>query len=576
MGRRSRFPEAFARNRALWALGALIALLMLPNFVWLWYSHGIITWVCALIVPAILLLTLFSALGNHLWIACFLLTPFAILAPLETYYIASYFRPTSVEVLATVFATNVQETIEYLGDEIFPLCLCLAAATSIALLASWWSLQMRLRWSHASRAWVLASAIAAPFTVVAVASGISAGGLSQRFGNALQMVTALTDAIESGYPFGLVARIADYRREWTKMRNEAARLDSFRFGATRAQVPAEHQAYVLVIGESSRRDHWQLFGYSRPTNPELMHVKNLVPIDNMMSSWSASAMAIPMIVTRKPASSHSINWPEPSIVRAMQEAGFETFWISNQMAIGKDDSPTSIFSMQAGRVRFLNHASWISAGNYDGKLVGALTDALENSHKDVFIVLHMMGSHERYDNRYPREFAIFGPTLADGASNVASRDRRQNSYDNSILYSDHVLGAIIRVLQKRSGISALWFESDHGEDLPTATCSLLGHGNSTPYDFEIPAFFWFSDAYASTYPERVASLGENAGKLTTSAVTFESLIDMAGIDFPGHDKTMSLFSPLWHPITRMVNGLWEVDIDRAVLSKPCGLALPPD
>ena len=56
---------------------------------------------------------------------------------------------------------------------------------------------------------------------------------------------------------------------------------------------------------------------------------------------------------------------------------------------------------------------------------------------------------------------------------------------------------------------------------------------------------------------------------TLSADTFESLIDMAGVTFPGHDETWSLFSPDWHYHTRWVAQTRHIDFDTAHFSKNC-------
>ena len=60
-------------------------------------------------------------------------------------------------------------------------------------------------------------------------------------------------------------------------------------------------------------------------------------------------------------------------------------------------------------------------------------------------------------------------------------------------------------------------------------------------------------------------------KRTLSADTFESLIDMTGADFPGHDASWSLFSPRWRYRPRIVNRPSQLDIDRAKFTKSCGV-----
>ena len=332
---------------------------------------------------------------------------------------------------------------------------------------------------------------------------------------------------------------------------------------------------MLVIGESSRRANWQLFGYRRPTNPSLSRLENLVPLTRFITSWPESIAAIPMILTRrKPAMAWDAPWHEASFLRAMQEAGYETYWISNQQAIGEFDSPVSMYAYEAEHVEWLNHASWTAPGSYDGDLIRPLEDALHASDHDLFIVLHMMGSHVQYDYRYPVAFQRWRPTQLSPPGDGTRIERARNSYDNSILYGDHVLAEVIDVLKQSGAVTALWFESDHGEVIPTPTCDREGHGVGTVSEYEIPAFFWYSDSYARHFPQRVAALRANAAKRTLSADTFESLIDMAGVTFPGHDETWSLFSPDWHYHTRWVAQTRHIDFDTASVDTTCERVLP--
>ncbi|HET6914342.1 MAG TPA: phosphoethanolamine transferase [Rhodanobacteraceae bacterium] len=569
------FRAAHSRM-AIGFIGGLLLLLMLPNVLWLWSAHGISVWVDALVFPLVLLAVWFALLGDWPWLACLLLAPFAALAPLEAFYIAQYHHPTSPEVIATLVATNPRETREYLGTLLIPLLLCMAAGLALALAAAWSSRHGRWPWKSRARAWIVTIAVATPLAAAIVAASSARGGAAVRGHAGITTLDSLAAVVTQGYPFGVISRVHEYRAEWLQMRAEAAKLDAFRFHASRIDALHQRQVYVLVIGESSRRDRWQLFGYDRPTNPELSRVRNLVRIPRMLTSWPESITAIPLILTRKPITSTSPEWHEASVLRAMQEAGFETYWISNQLAIGKFDSPVSTYAYEAEHVEWLNHASWTAPGSYDEDLVQPLRDALKDSNKDLFIVLHMMGSHLSYDYRYPASFKRFVPTYSDRASNVPQGERMYNSYDNTILYTDHVLAQIIGVLRDSKAVTAMWFLSDHGETLPTPTCDRAGHGIGSRYDFQVPAFFWYSNAYARDFPQRVATLRANADKRTLSADTFESLIDMTGVAFPGHDETWSLFSPQWRYRPRIVNPIWQTDYDKSQFGKGCEIVLPPN
>jgi len=553
----------------------LATIVMLPNLVWLWVGHGTDVWVCGLVIPSILLIVFFAILGNRLWLASLLLAPFAALAPLEAFYIDKYLRPTSAEILATLVATNPREAREYLGAAIWMLLLYVLAGFLLAMLVAWRSWQSRLRWNHRSRVWVVTGAILLPPIFFGTAVFTSSGNTSARATDGIHSLVSLTDSIEPGYPFGLFSRIAQYHQQWQKMRMGAARLDAFRFKAYRVAAIRRRQVYVFVLGESSRRDHWQLFGYGRPTNPQLLKLNNLVTIPDLVTSWPESINAIPLILTRKPITTSSPIWKEASILRAMWEAGFDTYWISNQLAIGKFDSPVSTYAYEAKHVQFLNHASYSDPGSRDEVLLKPLMDALRDSPNDLFVVLHMMGSHTDYDYRYPSSFEHFRPTQTDPGREDSRQERTRNSYDNTILYTDHVLAQIIDTLRGTDAVSALFFESDHGESLPSQTCSLGGHGNGTRYEYQVPALFWYSEAYDKTFPGRVAILRANSDKKVLNGDTFESLIDMAGINFPGHDESRSLFSPQWTYRPRIVNSPWQANIDSAEFSNRCEFVMPP-
>ena len=124
----------------------------------------------------------------------------------------------------------------------------------------------------AVRMGALALVIATPLAMAIVAGVKEPGGRAARLHAGQQKLSGLAMEIQYGYPFGLFQRLADYHRLWKGMREDASRLDTFRFHAHRVADFGRRQVYVLVIGEASRRANWQLFGYDRATNPELMKV----------------------------------------------------------------------------------------------------------------------------------------------------------------------------------------------------------------------------------------------------------------------------------------------------------------
>ena len=83
-------------------------------------------------------------------------------------------------------------------------------------------------------------------------------------------------------------------------------------------------------------------------------------------------------------------------------------------------------------------------------------------------MLHLGGgSHGPvYGDRHPPEFRRFEPTCDEAdVANECTLEQLYNSYDNTILYADYVLGEIIRSLDRSRVPYVFIYVSDHGESL---------------------------------------------------------------------------------------------------------------
>jgi len=389
-------------------------------------------------------------------------------------------------------------------------------------------------------------------------------------------------ALERSFPLGVPMRILHWYGDRTAMLRQVESHRSFRFGAHPERDLPGRQIFVLVLGEASRADHWQMYGYGRATNPKLETATNLVRLSDIVTPWSASRMSVPIIVSRKKGTDPDGYFPERAIMRAFSEAGFATYWISNQIAFGGYDSPISVVARDADHVSFHNVADYTNPGSYDEVLIPPLKAAIDSGAQKLFVVLHTLGSHENYAYRYPDQFDVFKPSLK-GVAHVDNNqpslaENIQNSYDNSVIYTDDVIAKVIEVLRSTGAVSTMWYVSDHGEDLINKSCSLTGHGSGTDNNFRIPSVFWYSDSYADAFAANIEQLKEHAKERATTENVFESMIDMAGLDFPGHDRTWSLFSASWQQHPRIVTPLFgqvRADFDHSGRSANCQMVTPP-
>jgi KDO II ethanolaminephosphotransferase len=133
-------------------------------------------------------------------------------------------------------------------------------------------------------------------------------------------------------------------------------------------------------------------------------------------------------------------------------------------------------------------------------LDGKLLPLLENSIKDDgrhFILLHTLGSHYHYSQRYPKEFEKFTPTCEDKFKSCTTEEL-SNGYDNSILYTDYVLNEIIQISKNK--MSIVIYVSDHGESLGENGIFLHGGeiSNAPKEQTEVPFFIYLSPSFADT------------------------------------------------------------------------------
>ena len=262
----------------------------------------------------------------------------------------------------------------------------------------------------------------------------------------------------------------------------------------------DEKTYVVVIGESTSKWHMQLYGYERETNPKLNEINNeLLVFDSVISPNVHTLRALEKTLTLSDYKSPNTK-NNASIVQMANAAGFETFWISNQKPVGFYESIPTIISSAAMHKTYVNIKN--SGYNvYDEMLLPQFKEALNSKVKQKIIFLHLIGTHSRYNNRYPETFNVF-----KDETNTAFKHRKSkkliNEYDNAIRYNDYVIREIIEAVKRKNENSYVIYFSDHGDEVYD-TFDFVGHNeyHGTRPMYEVPFIAWFSDTYKEKNPE---------------------------------------------------------------------------
>ncbi|MDE5595147.1 MAG: lipid A phosphoethanolamine transferase [Muribaculaceae bacterium] len=323
------------------------------------------------------------------------------------------------------------------------------------------------------------------------------------------------------------------------------------------------ELYVLVVGETSRADNWQLYGYDRPTNPRLSMREGLKVFKKTLSESNTTHKSVPMMLS--PLT--SVNFGDSiyftkGICDAFNEAGFNTAFFSNQQ---RNHSFIDFFAYQAQTTEFIRDDH---QGSLDDELIAHLREFVDRSPSDkLFVVLHCYGSHFNYRERYDDNSRKF---LPDNASEASKQNRSElvNAYDNTVVFTDAMLDNLISYVDSLAIPAAVIYTSDHGEDIFDDARGRFLHASPTPTftQLHVPFIIWTSGAYRNNFPDIDSLLaGHSSDNVSSSASVFPTTLSLAGIVSPKINSAIDLTSPYYsEPSRHYLNDYNEaVDLEKA-------------
>lgn len=300
---------------------------------------------------------------------------------------------------------------------------------------------------------------------------------------------------------------------------------------------------VVVVGETARAANFSLNGYARPTNPELAE-RDVINYPQASSCGTATAVSVPCMFQDVGRADYkeSMAGNREGMLDVLQRAGVGVLWRDNNSGCkGACDRVPS------EDVSHLKLAEFCADGEcHDEALLHNLQTYLDGLTRDTVVVLHMKGSHgPAYYKRYPAAFERFTPVCKNVQLDRCDTASIVNAYDNSLLYTDHVLAATIDLLHNNAARldTAMLYMSDHGESLGELGMYLHGvpYAMAPSEQTHVPMVLWFSDGMQRSSGISADCLRQQAGQPVSQDNLFHSVIGLMGVRTSVYQPQLDIF-----------------------------------
>lgn len=310
---------------------------------------------------------------------------------------------------------------------------------------------------------------------------------------------------------------------------------------------------LLVLGETGRSGNFGVNGYARDTTPQMAQA-GVASFRNAWSCGTSTAASVPCMFSplgREAFLARSRD--SENLLDVLQHAGLAVLWIDNQPGgcKGVCDRVPHV-DTSAGQ----DPALCPGGECLDEVLLAGLDQRVaalpaERRQRGVVLVMHQMGSHgPAYAARSPAAFKRFLPECASSHLPDCGAQELRNAYDNSIAYTDHVLGAAIRWLAGRADYDgALLYIADHGESLGENNLYLHGLPYALAPDVQkhVPWITWLSPGYERRSGLSVGCLRSQADARLSHDHLFHSVLGLLQVDTAAYRRELDAYAPCAGP-----------------------------
>ena len=316
--------------------------------------------------------------------------------------------------------------------------------------------------------------------------------------------------------------------------------------ATRVTKKDKPTLMFLVVGETARGKNFSMNGYEKDTNPFTSKSGGVISFNDVRSCGTATAVSVPCMFSNMGRKEFDDNLARNSegLLDVLQKTGVSIFWKENDGGCkGVCDRVPNIEIKPKDYPKFCDKNTC-----YDEVVLQELDSEIAQMKGDKLVGFHLIGSHgPTYYKRYPDAHRQFTPDCPRSDIENCTDEELTNTYDNTIRYTDFVIGEMIAKLKTYEDKynTALLYVSDHGESL--GALGLYLHG--TPYKFapddqtRVPMQVWMSPGFTKEKGVDMACLQQKAADTRYSHDNiFSSVLGIWDVKTSVYEKGLDIFS----------------------------------
>lgn len=358
------------------------------------------------------------------------------------------------------------------------------------------------------------------------------------------------------FPFSVIESYRDLYRKSILINDRLSRINNYPINVTQSNNE-ERTQIILVLGETTRRDYFNAFLKSRNLDK-----KRLFLFSNTFSNATNTYRSVPLLMSKNTTKTFNKIFSTPSIISYFKKSGYYTSYLTGapRETYIRKGSILDSYAYEADTSTYAPYVNNLLTTALDLQLFYPLNDLKERiKTQNSITILHTMGSHIAYNQRYTKEYSTFSTAHINDTINTI------HHYANTYNYKMNFLDSLVKYIDESEVPSLLVYVSDHGENLYDDIRLLSSHGGfSTSYQIEVPLLFYSNKEFYHREEIQLKYLQNRKDDKFQTQDLFHTLLSLANINTSDLDSTLSLTSPKYKK--RKKHFIYDITINSSGLN----------